>query len=216
MPKQAYFNLPEEKKDRIRTAVMSLFGSLPYEEVTTRLLVKEAGISMGSLYQYFDSKDELYIYFIDELYTRLRGEGTYYEVMVTQDEEYETERRFIDSMFNAPAAVLEQYYFSKETGTFKLIGEQYREQKRNGMMPQDIDEGLYQFLSGAESLAVILYTRSLGISDPIEHRRFWRDNEKTIRYYMSRRGNIDAVMEEIQMRKEAEERIRARRNQKEP
>ena len=48
MPKQAYLNLPKEKKDRIRTAAMTLFGSLPYEEVTTRLLVKEAGISTGT------------------------------------------------------------------------------------------------------------------------------------------------------------------------
>ena len=49
MPHKAYFNLPEEKRERIRQAVIELFAELPYEDVTTRMIVQKAGISMGSL-----------------------------------------------------------------------------------------------------------------------------------------------------------------------
>lgn len=176
MPKQTYFNLSEEKKERIRTATMVLFGSLPYEEVTTRLLVKEAGISMGSLYQYFDSKDEMYIFYIDELFLRMKQKGVYEEALGAKDETYSLERKFFHSMFNAPASVLEQYYFSKETWTYRLLVEDFQREKAQGIMPVDYDEGLVTFLKGAISLGVIMYTRSLGIREPEDYERFLREN----------------------------------------
>ena len=183
MPKQAYFNLPDEKKQRIRNAVVDLFGTLPYEEVTTRMLVKEAGISMGSLYQYFDSKDEMYIYFIDEIYADFSRMGIIEDLLIGKREDYIAEKQYIDSMFFAPASVLEQYYFSKQTNTYRLSTSEIRKKIEEGDLPENIDEGLLAFLAGGHSLAVILYTRSLGINTADDHRRFWDQHVDTFRYH---------------------------------
>lgn len=67
MPKPTFFNLPEEKKERLKKAVYDEYINKPYDKVTTRTLTQKAGIPMGSLYQYFENKDEMYIHYFLEL-----------------------------------------------------------------------------------------------------------------------------------------------------
>ncbi|MBQ3969030.1 MAG: TetR/AcrR family transcriptional regulator [Clostridia bacterium] len=183
MPKQTYFNLPDEKKERIRRAVVNLFGNMPYDEVTTRLLVKESGISMGSLYQYFDSKDEMYVYFIDTIITELRNAGVSLKALAGNHPDYAAENKFFDSMFFAPSAVLEQYYFSKNTDSYRINSKLIESQKEAGKIPADVDAGLVQYLTGGLYLSMILYSRTLNNNTAYESRKFWDDNAPSIIYF---------------------------------
>jgi len=65
LPKDTFLNLPEEKRNRIIDAAISEFEYNSYENSSINKIVKESGISKGSLYQYFDNKKGLYKYIIN-------------------------------------------------------------------------------------------------------------------------------------------------------
>ncbi len=67
MPKDTFFNLTEEKRQKIIRAAIDQFAELHYSNVTINGIVQDAGISKGSFYQYFENKDDLYIYLFTEL-----------------------------------------------------------------------------------------------------------------------------------------------------
>ncbi len=56
--------MEEEKRLNLINSAMKEFGSNSYEKASTNMIVKEAGISKGLLYHYFDSKEALYDYLI--------------------------------------------------------------------------------------------------------------------------------------------------------
>lgn len=67
MPKDTFFNLTEEKRQKIIAAAIHQFAELNYSNVTIDGIVKDAGIPKGSFYQYFENKDDLYIYLFTDL-----------------------------------------------------------------------------------------------------------------------------------------------------
>ncbi|MCG8501318.1 MAG: TetR/AcrR family transcriptional regulator [Firmicutes bacterium] len=64
MPKDTFFNLPEEKRNRIIDAAITVFSTIHYKKVTIDSIVNSAEIPKGSFYQYFENKDDLYKYII--------------------------------------------------------------------------------------------------------------------------------------------------------
>lgn len=68
MPKDTFFNLPQEKRERITKSALGLFASNPYHAVSVNQLVKAAGIPKGSFYQYFKDKKDLFRYLIQLIY----------------------------------------------------------------------------------------------------------------------------------------------------
>jgi TetR/AcrR family transcriptional regulator len=69
--KQTFNNLPDEKKNRIITACVEEFSKNGYEKSSTESIIKKAGISKGGLYEYIDSKKELYIFIVNYTYEKL-------------------------------------------------------------------------------------------------------------------------------------------------
>ena len=62
MPKQTFFNLPEEKRERILKEAVMEFKNNNYDVASVNRIVEKSGISKGSFYQYFNDKEDLYIY----------------------------------------------------------------------------------------------------------------------------------------------------------
>jgi len=67
MPNSTFFNLPEEKKNRIIEAAMDEFSQKYYGKVTIDKIAKKAEIPKGSFYQYFQNKDDLYIFLFGQI-----------------------------------------------------------------------------------------------------------------------------------------------------
>ena len=67
MPTQTFLNLPSEKQARILNAAIEEFGKRNVQEANISNIVATAGISRGSLYQYFENKEDMYIYIFDTL-----------------------------------------------------------------------------------------------------------------------------------------------------
>jgi AcrR family transcriptional regulator len=64
MPKQTFFNLPDEKREFIINAAIDEFAEYGLENASTNRIVANSGISKGSFYQYFEDKQDVFMYLI--------------------------------------------------------------------------------------------------------------------------------------------------------
>ena len=64
MPTGRFLNLPEEKKDKIKQAIIQELFRVPYENVSINQIIRAAGISRGSFYTYFQDKRDAYAYIL--------------------------------------------------------------------------------------------------------------------------------------------------------
>lgn len=67
MIKQTFYNLPITKRERIYQAIKTEFDRVPLDKISINSIIKEANISRGSFYQYFDDKGDLYDIFADRV-----------------------------------------------------------------------------------------------------------------------------------------------------
>jgi len=65
MPKQTFFNLPEEKRRIITNAAIDEFADYGFEVSSINRIVANSGISKGSFYQYFEDKMDVFKYLMD-------------------------------------------------------------------------------------------------------------------------------------------------------
>ncbi|ABR50741.1 transcriptional regulator, TetR family [Alkaliphilus metalliredigens QYMF] len=65
MPKQTFFNLPDEKRERIIGVAIEEFSKNSFDNASISKVAERANIAKGSLYQYFEDKKDLYKFMID-------------------------------------------------------------------------------------------------------------------------------------------------------
>jgi AcrR family transcriptional regulator len=63
----------EENKRRIERAALKLFTRKGFHGTTVREIAKHAGVSMGKLYIYYDSKEEIFIGLVNSLGTKMEA-----------------------------------------------------------------------------------------------------------------------------------------------
>lgn len=71
MPTSLFWGLNTEKQQNIVSAGVSEFADYSYENSSTNRIVKKAGISKGSLFKYFPTKEDFYFYILDEITSEL-------------------------------------------------------------------------------------------------------------------------------------------------
>ncbi len=64
---QRFNSLKPEKKERIISAALKEFTRNGYNKASTNQIIKEAGISKGSLFVYFKNKKELYLFLLNHV-----------------------------------------------------------------------------------------------------------------------------------------------------
>lgn len=67
MPSKTFLRLPEDKRARFMEAAWAEFSRVNYADTTINNIVKDAGISRGSFYQYFADKDDLFSYLLRDV-----------------------------------------------------------------------------------------------------------------------------------------------------
>jgi len=65
IPYKTFFNLSNEKKDRIIEAAIDEFAKNSYKNSKLSNIIRQAKIPRGSIYQYFKDKEDLYLYIIE-------------------------------------------------------------------------------------------------------------------------------------------------------
>ncbi|MBA1334943.1 MAG: Transcriptional regulator, AcrR family [Firmicutes bacterium] len=71
-----FLSLEKEKQERILNAALKEFAQKGYDDASTNEIVKEAGISKGLLFHYFNTKKDLFLFLYD------------YSVEITKTEYY--------------------------------------------------------------------------------------------------------------------------------
>ncbi len=65
-------NLPGEKRSRIIAVAVREFAVNGYQRASLNTIVRQVGIAKGSLYQYFDNKEALFLYVFDRFTALVR------------------------------------------------------------------------------------------------------------------------------------------------
>lgn len=71
MPTKTFLRLPAEKQARLLDAAWAEFTRVSYADTSINNIVKDAGISRGSFYQYFADKDDLFVYLLKDIIDQL-------------------------------------------------------------------------------------------------------------------------------------------------
>jgi AcrR family transcriptional regulator len=64
MPKDTFFNLPEDKRALICQVAIDEFAAHSFEQASINRVIAESGIAKGSFYQYFENKMDLFQYLL--------------------------------------------------------------------------------------------------------------------------------------------------------
>ncbi len=64
MPNKTFFNLPEQKRQRIEEFAAEEFAKYGYQAFSITKIVKRTGIAKGSFYQYFKDKHDLFLHLV--------------------------------------------------------------------------------------------------------------------------------------------------------
>ena len=75
MPKETFFNLDEDKRNKIIEAAKVEFTANPLRKSRVSNIIKKASIPRGSFYQYFDDLDDLYYFVIDDVFDNIYKAG---------------------------------------------------------------------------------------------------------------------------------------------
>lgn len=67
MPKQTFFHLSADKQNTLIQSAKKEFSRAPLHEASIANIVKDAGIPRGSFYQYFEGKEDLFYYLLNQL-----------------------------------------------------------------------------------------------------------------------------------------------------
>ena len=66
MPKATFYNLNEEKREKIKKALKNEFTKHTFEKASISNMIEEANIPRGSFYQYFEDKEDALKYIIED------------------------------------------------------------------------------------------------------------------------------------------------------
>jgi len=64
MPKDTFFNLPEDKRKLICNVAIDEFAEYSFDQASVNRIVAKSGIAKGSFYQYFEDKKDLFLYLV--------------------------------------------------------------------------------------------------------------------------------------------------------
>lgn len=114
MVSETFLNLKEEKKQRIIHAALTEFSRVPMNEASVTNIVKEAGISRGSFYQYFGGKEALYKYLIKDVYAKHRRD-LYELIKINEGDLYQSLLDFYKAYIDE---IMASEYFAFYENTF--------------------------------------------------------------------------------------------------
>ena len=66
MPTERFIRLPDEKKKVILEAAVDEFSRVPFDKVSINQIIKNAEISRGSFYTYFEDKMDVLRYIFQD------------------------------------------------------------------------------------------------------------------------------------------------------
>ena len=178
MPSTTFFNLPIEKRNIIIDAAMTLFIENDYDKVTIRMIASHSNISIGSFYQYFEDKDDIYLFLITrgakKVFDKYRDAyGTIFmknKNLPLSNLLTKKELALDSTWYRAPVNVMIKFYFGEFSRNLSAyIMDDLLELKASGKLKDNVDVEFifYQYVTSMFNLQ--MYFRENNIVD--EERR---------------------------------------------
>lgn len=155
MPKDTFYNLSEEKKQKIYAAAVKEFSTQRFSEASINQIVKTAEIPRGSFYQYFEGKEDVYLYMFEQMGKEKRGAYNFNEIFNPEDDFTESSVKSIRATFEwgkqhpeyAQVAILMEIDNSEFIKRLRLsITDKFvimlERDKGRGLIRQDVDLAL--------------------------------------------------------------------------
>jgi AcrR family transcriptional regulator len=185
MPKSNFFSITDYKRKKILEAAYQEFLYYPYVKASVNRIARNANIAVGSLYQYFEDKDDLYIYLLEELLEealrKLQKDG--YDVERHYSELFkigfdlqalpknfwmEQEHfKFFATITDVPIDVKRKFYFTSriKTKVFDDYKKTLMELKLDGKLADYVNIDLTAYMLTTGLFNIMLYCTERGIDD---------------------------------------------------
>lgn len=133
MPKQTFYNLKDDKREKIEQALIKEFSQASFEKSSISNIIMEAKIPRGSFYQYFEDKEDAVSYVIDK-FIKQGKEKIYNSLIINKGDIFQTS---ID-LYNHLLDIMSK---NKNLNLFKNILQELR--KNNINIFEDNTEKIY-------------------------------------------------------------------------
>lgn len=160
--KSTFDNIPLEKRMRILEAATKEFAKKGYHEASVSTIAAKSGISVGSVYKYFNSKQDLFLtiadYSISRMEKLLLGLAKADEDVLIKVEKIlreiisaSREQGLLIKLYNSMTAIndkdlAKQFAIEMESMTSGIYIEAIKEGQKNGEIRADIDPRVAAFL----------------------------------------------------------------------
>ncbi|MEL7610290.1 MAG: TetR/AcrR family transcriptional regulator [Bacillota bacterium] len=199
MPKDTFFNLSDEKREKVMRAAVSEFLKHGFEKGNVGAISKNAGIAKGSLYQYFENKKELFLYtvqwssefFIRKYDSRLLDFDLFDYAYMNFRQMYEQVMAEKELALFLQNVILGKYTVDDSVRAMLKAADEFvlrliAKGKENGQIRKDIDDDL---------LALFLTGASMKIKESILERASAGGRDFLAGGYEAYDGEIKAMME---------------------
>ncbi len=173
MPLPTFFNLPEDKRQKILEYAIDEFAQRDYHSASISRVVVRTGISKGSLYQYFKDKQDLYEYLLEvaaqkkaELMTSISPPDPamslfdnlrfLFQVMSTYQFRFPLLAKIADRAISGNAPLPQSILAKAKQTTSDYLLSLIEDGKRQGKIRTDLDSNL---------IAVLFISALSGLSD---------------------------------------------------
>ena len=156
MPKELFYKLAEEKKKRIQGAALAEFITYKddYEKASVKRIARNAGIAVGSIYKYFEDKDDLFFYIFEQ-----HRERPLFTSQSNSFHDFSKANLLLGSKLSGTSEILSNILISNkalyEAFTFNdLLGSEYMRMiqaylshdKAQGLLRKDLDSDIASYL----------------------------------------------------------------------
>lgn len=177
----------QKTKDSILKASIKILSKYGADGMTVKNICDEAGVSNGTFYHFFNSKDDIYSYFLFHNHTE------YIEKNEARLEQLNFKEKILDlylmhvdlcldlgiaftaAYYNTSNSGLDAIHRSNPPGTFYIMdkcAEYARQAKLDGYVRQDLDISEFRLLLGAIAIGVMSqWCTTKGELDPKAHLR---------------------------------------------
>lgn len=174
MPKKTFLNLSKKKREKIINAAYDIFISNEYEDITIRDMASAMDIAIGSFYQYFEDKDDLYIYLISNIEKRVyekefKNKHSFFmntDVIPLEEICNQKEFDFNRTWYRAPVEVMMKFYFGKHSKEINShVFDELVDLKESNQLKDDINIDFVFHMVSTSMFNIQMYFKDNNITD---------------------------------------------------
>lgn len=201
MPRQTFFNLTKEKRERILDAALDEFAEYHFNDASINRIIDKANISRGSFYQYFDDLEDIYRHIFKmtaELKQNYINENIqdypHGDLFVTLRSMYKISLQLAKD-YPALSKMANHLYTGDKKFKSKILGEWegYSKQYLASLIKQAQEEGAVRLDLDLDVAVNLFYQMNIAITDQYLSEQDWDTN---FQYHLKAADEILKIFEQ--------------------